>query len=150
MERKRKKKDKQRGMRTHGKGNTKNSRGAGTRGGRGKAGSHKHKYSKYYKEFGGKKAMKPKKKPKALNLSELETELPGLLEKKKAVEKGGKVFLDGKTAGIGKILSRGSIKYKLSLKNIKASEKAAEKIIAAGGEILAEEKKAEKKGEKEK
>ena len=51
-ERTRRKKNKLRGNRTHGKGNTKNHRGAGSKGGRGRAGSHKHKFSKYYKTFG--------------------------------------------------------------------------------------------------
>ncbi len=133
--RKRRKKDKQRGMRTHGKGNTKNSRGAGSRGGRGRAGSHKHKYSKYYADFGGKKAMKPAKKGKAINLSELENLVEVLVSRKKAEERDGKIFIDGKKAGISKILSRGIIKKRLVLKNIKASRKATEKIVKAGGTI---------------
>ena len=53
--RKRKKKNKLRGHRTHGKGDTKNHRGAGSRGGVGRAGSHKHKFTKYYGEFGTEK-----------------------------------------------------------------------------------------------
>ena len=56
--RRRKKKNKLRGQRTHGGGGTKNRRGAGCRGGVGKAGSHKHKFSKYYVEFGIKKKLK--------------------------------------------------------------------------------------------
>lgn len=134
--RKRRKKDKLRGQRTHGKGNTKNKRGAGSRGGRGRAGSHKHKYSKYYKTFGGKKQMKPKKKPRALNLSELNSVLKELVEKKKAEIKGDEIFIDGKIAGIGKILSRGKIEKKLVLKNVKVSKKALEKITTAGGRTI--------------
>ena len=59
--RKRRKKNKQRGERTHGHGNTKNKRGAGSRGGVGKAGSHKHKYSKYYDSFGKSGTLKTDK-----------------------------------------------------------------------------------------
>lgn len=133
--RKRKKKDKQRGMRTHGKGNTKNSRGAGSRGGRGRAGSHKHKYSKYYESFGGTKHMKPAKKKKSLNILELETAVKSLIAKKKAEERNGSIFIDGKKAGISKILGRGTPTKKLVLKNIKASSRATEKIVKAGGKV---------------
>jgi len=146
MVRKRRKKDKQRGMRTHGKGNTKNKRGAGSRGGRGRAGSHKHKFAKYHDTFGGKKRMRPRKKPKALNLEELDSIIAKLLEKKRASKEGDSIVIDGKLAGIGKVLSRGTIKKKLVLKNIKASAKAAEKIAAAGGRVEEPGKRAEGKG----
>ena len=43
------------GQRTRGNGDTKRRRGAGSRGGRGLAGSHKHKYSKYAGKFGQEK-----------------------------------------------------------------------------------------------
>ncbi len=133
--RKGKKKDKQRGMRTHGKGNTKNSRGAGSRGGRGRAGSHKHKFTMYYDDFGGQKAMKPRPKNRALNLCELEMELEKLVAKKKVEMQGNTYVIDGRKAKIGKILARGNIEKKLVLKNISVSKKALEKIEAAGGKL---------------
>lgn len=139
--RKTRKKDKLRGQRTHGKGDTKNRRGSGSKGGKGRGGSHKNKWSKYYLDFGGTKKMVPQKKLVALNLDELETALDNLVARKKAEIKGSEIFIDGKVAHIGKILSRGTISKKLALKNIKASEKAREKILAAGGRIEAAEKK---------
>jgi len=133
--RKRKKKDKQRGMRTHGKGNTKNSRGAGSRGGRGRAGSHKHKYSKYYDAFGGQKAMKPRPKNRAINLCELDLELGKLVAKKKVELQDSTYIVDGRKTKISKILARGNIEKKLVLKNISVSKKALKKIEAAGGKL---------------
>ncbi|MEM0359809.1 MAG: uL15m family ribosomal protein [Candidatus Diapherotrites archaeon] len=133
--RKRRKKDKLRGQRTHGKGDTKNRRGSGSKGGKGRGGSHKNKWSKYYLEFGGTKKMTPKKKPLALNVGDLEKKAEQLALEKKAEIKGNEIFIDGKNAGIGKILSRGNVSKKFFLKNVRVSAKAREKIIAAGGKI---------------
>ena len=55
--RKRRKVNKQLGERTHGHGDTKNWRGSGNRGGVGRAGSHKHKFSKYWMTFGIKRRL---------------------------------------------------------------------------------------------
>jgi large subunit ribosomal protein L15 len=148
--RKTKKKDKLRGQREHGKGNTKNRRGSGSKGGKGRGGSHKNKWSKYYLDFGGTKKMVPQKKLVALNIDELETALDKLVAGKKAEIKGSEIFIDGKIAHIGKILSRGNTSKKLVLKNIKASEKAREKILAAGGRIDAAGKKGSGEAKEEK
>ncbi len=133
--RKRKKKNKLRGKRTHGKGNTKNKRGAGCRGGRGKAGSHKHKYSKYYTEFGVKKRLKPKTLQKKINLDELNELIPGLIEEKKVEVKGNEVLLERKNLEFEKILGKGEIDFKLHLIGIKVSENARKKIEGKGGKI---------------
>jgi large subunit ribosomal protein L15 len=133
--RKRKKKNKLRGNRTHGKGNTKNKRGAGSRGGRGRAGSTRHKRMLFLTEE-KKKRLKPKKKLAAINLKELEKLLDKLESEKKLVLDNGLIVVDGKKLGFGKVLSRGNIKRKIKLINAKASEKAYEKIINAGGTIV--------------
>ncbi len=131
--RKRKKKNRLRGERTHGKGDTKNKRGAGTRGGKGKAGSHKHKYSKYYGTFGKHGTLKAKSRGKSVNVEQIETLLQKWLDKK-LVQKEGKVFvINGKKTKISKVLGRGEIKIAVKLVNIKASKKATEKIEKAGG-----------------
>jgi len=135
MKRRGRKKEKVRGHRTHGKGNTKNNRGAGSRGGRGRAGSQRHKFSKYYMEFGGKKAMKPCKKEHSINLDILMERIPQWVKKGKAAEENGAIFIDGRTVGFDKILGRGKIEKKLVLKNIKATKSALEKIEKAGGSI---------------
>lgn len=133
--RRKKKTNKLRGQRSHGKGDTKNKRGAGVRGGVGKAGSHKHKFSKYYTDFGVKKRLKPKQKGDAVNVSDLEKYLNKKLEKK-LVEKNNDVFIvDGKKCGLDKILGRGQTKIKVETINVKAVEKAKEKIEELGGKI---------------
>jgi large subunit ribosomal protein L15 len=121
--RKRKRVNKLRGNRTHGGGDKKNRRGAGSRGGRGRAGSHKHKFSKYWMTFGMKRKLKAKKKLESVNLQEIHKFLD---------EKG---VLDGAAKGIGKILGKGELKRKIIVKNVKVSKIAAEKIEAAGGKI---------------
>ncbi len=133
--RRRKKTNKVRGNRYHGKGNTKNRRGSGIRGGVGKAGSHKHKYSKYYTEFGTKKRLKPKEKKDTVNLSQLEDYLNKKLEKK-LIKKENNVFIvDGKKAGLQKILGRGNTKIKIQAVNVKATQDAKQKIEELGGKL---------------
>ncbi len=130
-----KKTNKLRGQRYHGKGNTKNRRGAGVRGGVGRAGSTKHKFSKYYVDFGTKIRLKPKNKGDSINLSELEKYLNTKLEKK-LIEKNNEIFVvDGKKCSLGKILGRGDINIKVETKNIKVTQNAKEKIEAIGGKI---------------
>lgn len=134
--RKRKRSNKKRGGRTQ-HGDTKNWRGAGCRGGRGKAGSHKHKYSKYYSQFGNKIRLKPKKKPeKAVNLRDLNFLIPVWLERKKC-EKDSKnqIILDGKKIGITKVLGQGNLSFKVVFKNIALSKKAMEKITENESDI---------------
>ncbi len=133
--RKRRKKNKLRGMRQHGAGDKKNRRGAGSRGGRGKAGSHKHKFSKYYTYFGVKRVRKPKKKLPGISLEEIANKLYGWEKEGKVKIENGLFVVDGKKLGFGKVVSKGSFGEKILLVNAKASEKATEKILEAGGKI---------------
>jgi len=131
-----------RGNRTHGGGDKKNRRGAGVRGGRGRAGSHKHKFSKYWMTFGMKRKLKAKKKITAINLCDVG----------KYLDDAG--TFDGSINGIGKIMGKGEINKKITVRNAAVSKHAAEKIIAAGGKIhgmeepLDEEFEAEEEEEK--
>ncbi len=132
--RKRKRRNKMLGQRTRGKGDTKKRRGAGSRGGRGMAGSHKHKYSKYYKRFGKeKKKLHAKKDVKATNIEQIVQTMPKLLAGNKVAEQSGMLVVDGTKIGFDKLLSRGSPGNKWIVRNIKASKKAVEKIKKAGG-----------------
>jgi len=135
--RKRKRKNKLRAQRTHGSGNTKNRRGAGSRGGRGRAGSQKHKFNLYVKSFGKeRKQIIGKKKPEAINLDLLVQLLPKWIIEKKAEKTAEGIVIDGKKIGYQKLLGKAHVlKEKLILKNLTASKKAAEKIIAAGGKV---------------
>lgn len=131
--RKRRKKNKLRGQRTHGAGNTKNRRGAGSRGGVGKAGSHKHKFSKYYVEFGTKRKLKAKEKGETITLTRLDSKIPEWVEKGIVKKEGELIVVDGKEIGFDKILSNGKISHKIKPINIGLTKKAEEKIIQAGG-----------------
>ena len=131
--RQRKKKNTLRGHRTHGAGNKKNHRGKGVRGGVGKAGSHKHKFSKYYLEFGTKRTLKARHKQPAVNIEFIHNKLPSWVAQGKAKDEGGQIIVDGKALGFGKVLGKGNITEKIRLENAKASKGAAKKIIAAGG-----------------
>jgi len=133
------KKIKLRGKRSHGAGNTKNRRGAGCRGGRGRAGSHKHKFSKYYVDFGVKRKLKTsrnkEKEGKAINIYSLNKIVEGLLMQKNCEKSEGMVVVDGRKIGVGKILGTGKAAGKVLLRNIRVSKKAGESIENAGGKI---------------
>ncbi len=134
-DRTKRKKNKLRGNRTFGNGDTKNRRGSGVRGGKGRAGSKKHKFSKYYMFAGTLRKLKAKPKGIAVNLEYFEEKMDRLLAKKLVEEQGGFLVVDGKKLGIAKILGKGHAGKKMHLKNLAVSEKAKEKIQAAGGKI---------------
>lgn len=133
VERRRRKKNKLRGQRTMGAGNTKNRRGAGSRGGRGKAGANKHRFDTFNRFKGKKYRLKGTAKGKAITLGQLDLIIERLLAKGKVVQEGDKIIID-KRSGYEKILSQGETKRKIVLK-INASKKAIAKIIKAGGKF---------------
>jgi len=137
MSKKKKKVRKMRGSRTHGYGSKKKHRGKGSKGGKGYAGSHKHKYIKIVKyepwHFGKKGFVSLKKKDKIINIVDLV----------KISEKINKDVIDLSELGYDKLLAKGKIDKKIHVKVKKISKKAKEKIEKAGGtvEILGEETK---------
>lgn len=134
--RRRRKKNKLRGQRTHGGGGTKNRRGAGSRGGVGRAGSHKHKFSKYYLDFGVKKTLKAKNKAITINVEEIEARMEEWLAGKKVQNENGIFIIDGRNIGFGKVLGRGILTKKIKVENVSLTKKAAEKITKAGGQVM--------------
>jgi len=134
VERQRRRKNKYRGQRTMGAGNTKNRRGAGCRGGRGAAGTNKHRFH----SLG---IIKPTlyrqkithKKLEAVKLGALDSMLDKLVAKGKATKEGEKYIVD-KKSGFGKVLSFGEAKHKIILR-INAAKGAIDKIIKAGGKF---------------
>ncbi|ADP77673.1 LSU ribosomal protein L15P [Methanothermus fervidus DSM 2088] len=142
MIRKRRKITRMRGTRTVGGGSAKKRRGAGNRGGRGMAGSHKHLWTwivKYKPDHFGKRGFKrPKavtREVKSINLKEIDEKLDELLEKNLAEEKNGMIYIDLEKLGYDKLLGAGQISRPISVKSPEISKKAKEKIIEAGGEI---------------
>ncbi|MCK4335311.1 MAG: uL15 family ribosomal protein [Candidatus Aenigmarchaeota archaeon] len=126
-----KKTEKKRGTRTLGKGTMKKWRGKGHRGGKGYAGSKKHRKSwilRYEREHLGKRGFisKTSKSVKAINLRDLET-LAG--DKKEIVLAG---------LGYDKVLGSGNVTKKLVVKAKAFSRIAKEKIEKAGGKAVSE------------
>ena len=126
--RKRKKKNRMRGHRTHGGGNKKNRRGSGVRGGVGRAGSHKHKFTKYYLDFGTKRTQKAKRKLKAVNLEYISAKMNDWLASGIAKKEGNVIVVDAKAAGFEKVLGGGAIMDGVRVDNAVFTKSAAQKL----------------------
>lgn len=140
---KKRKTQKYRGSKTHGGGSMKKRRGAGSRGGRGNAGSGKRgdvKKPSYWKSetFGqGKRGFvsQTKKDVETMNVSELEQDLALLVEAGHAKKSGSSFTVDLTAAGVDKLLGSGRISANVAVTVSAASSKAVEKIEAAGGSV---------------
>ena len=128
------------GTRRHGAGNAKNRRGSGNRGGKGFAGSGKHKWFQIIKHYpghfgGGRHGFKPvRKKLREISLREV-TNVGRINEMANAGElakREGKMFFDFD----GKILGGGEIKLPVVVKAVFFSESAKKKIESAGGTAI--------------
>lgn len=128
-----------------GAGGTKNRRGAGCRGGRGKAGHRKHKIATYMPLKEKKCRLKAGIKEKEITLGNLDIILDKLVSEGKVTKEGTKYIVDTKS-GYGKILSQGNTEKEIILK-INASIGAIKKIVAAGGAFEYEKKGFEKEVE---
>jgi len=141
-----KKKKKNRGSRSHGRG-TKKGRGAGERGGRGKAGLGKHKWTKLANEdpdyFGPKGFTRPQKlvhEDEVINIYQIEEALDEFMDQGFATKEGSTYEIDLDEAGFDKLLSRGNATKEMKIKISNSSEKAKKKIEDAGGELITDEK----------
>ncbi len=144
MDRQRPKQSRNRGTHTHGWGAKKKHRGAGSRGGRGKAGSgkrgdaNKPSYwtdKSYYKSKGFTSLKKPLK---TINICDL--------------AKFNDVKIDLRKAGFDKLLGIGKTTQKFEITVNHASESAIAKITEAGGKVsglLSKSKKETKEEVKE-
>ena len=139
---KRKKNIRMRGTKTHGWGAKKKHRGAGSRGGKGMAGSGKRSDTKkpsiwkekYFGKFGF--VSKRVKNIKAVNISFLDKNVDKLESKKFLNKENGFFSIDMEKLGFNKLLSSGSVSNKYKIKIPFASKKAIEKIKNSGGIIL--------------
>jgi len=141
MPHKKRKTRKKRGSRTHGYGQVGQHRGGGQRGGHGKAGFRKHKWThtiKYAPERLRKHGFKPpiRKEVSAINVGKLDEQIDSLLNNKQAekTKKGIKVYLN--RFGYDKLLGKGQVTHPLIVQVKSCSKSAAEKIEKAGGKIL--------------
>lgn len=115
---------------THGRGK-KGGRGAGLRGGRGKAGWGKHRRMhmekvdpNHFGSYGFKRPQSVIKKTVSINIGEIEVKFPN------------KTNIDLTEEGYTKLLGAGKLSKKLKIKVEHASEKAIEKVKNEGGEVV--------------
>jgi len=140
--RKRKKVTKYRAKTTHGGGHRKKRRGAGSRGGRGNAGTGKragHKVAGLKHKHLGKKGFNPRRsieKSKSVNVGYFTSDcLKKLVSSQMATLEGQIFTVDLNKLGYTKLLGTGSTSLKLKLSINKFTPKAEQKITAAGGSI---------------
>jgi large subunit ribosomal protein L15 len=132
-----------RGTRTCGGGSHKKSRGAGNRGGKGMAGTHKGKWTwviKYDPGHFGRRGFDVPKAVKntysSINVGELDQMAETLLEKKLAVKEKGALAIDVGALGFEKVLGRGKVTKALVVKAGSFSESAQRKLEDHGGKAV--------------
>ncbi|MEM4366618.1 MAG: uL15 family ribosomal protein [Candidatus Anstonellales archaeon] len=118
------------GRRRFGRGNVKNRRGAGNRGGRGKAGKRKHKFFWFLKhapeELYSKGFFREKRKrPNTINLFEIQN----MADKGKLKKEGNAYYFEFK----GKVLGSGVLSCPVNVKAVSFTKKAEEAITRSGG-----------------
>ncbi len=150
--RKDKKSRKMRGSRTHGYGTIGQHRKAGSRGGRGAAGLHKHKWTwtvKYYPDWYGKRGFKNPTSISediiAINVGRLNEIVDELIASGKIKPSGDFIEVDLMALGYNKLLGGGIVNKRLRIKTMFATKEAIRKVKEAGGEVivLSAEKKSE-------
>ena len=129
---------KQRGSRYHGWGQVGQHRRSGTRGGRGKAGLHKHKWTwtvKYAPDYFGPDGFIPPTQivvKKWINVSQLDDLAKDIVE-----SNDKKVTVNLTQMGYDKLLGQGKISRAYQIVVSKCSESAKRKIEETGGSIVA-------------
>ena len=136
------KRTKYRGSRTCGGGTHKNRRGAGNRGGRGRAGINAHHFVKWYKEMGGPVFGKDgfynqtTTDVAAIDVGALDQILPSLVAQGIAKQEGDAVAINVADMGIEKVLGSGKVTKKINISASSFSENAKAKIEKMGGKAL--------------
>lgn len=132
---------KQRGSRTHGWGQVGQHRGIGMRGGHGKAGRKKHKWTyvvKHDPNYFGKHGFQRSwaNRPTTMNVGELDSQIEELVAREVMRKEDAAYLIDLEELGIGKLLGAGRVMKPLRVIVRSWSAAAARKIEAAGGQIL--------------
>jgi large subunit ribosomal protein L15 len=135
----------QRGSRTHGWGQVGQHRARGGRGGTGKAGLDKHKWTyvikhdpTYWEKKGFVSARALGKTVNIINVGKLDALVDRLDSEKKLERKEKKIFLDLESLGYDKLLGTGDVVKPMLVKVASCSESASRKLEEAGGAILKE------------
>ncbi len=137
--RKTKKVHKYRAHTTHGGGHRKKRRGAGSRGGRGNAGSGKRAGHKKRQHLTGKQGFRPRRTIetiKSVNVSFFTVvKAEKLVAEGTATKEGNTYTIDLAKLGVQKLLGTGKTSVSLKLTVSQASASAIEKIKSAGGNV---------------
>ena len=135
--------NKQRGSRSNGGGCTKKRRGAGNKGGKGKAGMGKQHWTwtvihdpDHFGKHGFKRPQKMIKKISAVNLIYLEEQAENLIAKGLASKEGDAIVIDVTDLGYDKVLGKGKITKTFKISTPQFSASAIEKIEEVGGEAI--------------
>jgi large subunit ribosomal protein L15 len=143
MIRKSRKIRKMRGSRTVGGGSSKKRKGAGHRGGRGMAGSHKHKWTwivkydpNHFGKYGFKRPPRSISTVNTVNLDYLDEKYEELLKNDLVQKENEEMIIDVTVLGYNKVLAKGKLTKPLIIKSPKFSNSAIKKIEEAGGKIL--------------
>ena len=131
---------KKRGSRSCGYGNAQKHRGAGSRGGRGMAGSNKHKWSRISKfnpgYFGRSGFKRPNpKETKAINIGYINQNMENWVKKGVAKSEKKKYLVNLTDIGYDKLLGAGKVTYPIKITVDKYSALALQKVEDAGGKI---------------
>src|SRR6056297_2539269 len=131
------KKRRQRGSRTHSGGSHKNRRGAGHRGGRGRAGRSKHEFHNYEPKgkHGFKRPHDIREEVLEIDVQKLDEDAILYVADDLAEETG-----DGYEADVVKVLGSGQVRNQLTVTADAFSAAAEEKLEAAGGEAILSER----------
>ena len=133
------KRSKYRGSRTCGGGTHKNRRGAGNRGGRGRAGINAHHFVKWYKEMGGPVFGKDgfsnssQTTVTVIDVGIIDQIIPSLLAQGIAKNEGDIILINTADMGIEKVLGSGKVTKKMNISAQAFSESAKAKIEKMGG-----------------
>ena len=135
------KNERHRGSRTHGRGK-KGGRGAGLRGGRGNAGLNKHNQLKvkidnprYFGRIGFKRHPSLHNNKGTINVGNIQSNLPKYLENGMAKKEGKGIVIDLTETDYEKLLGSGVIKAPVTIKVYEATQRAKDKVEAAGGKV---------------
>ena len=138
-----KKINKRRGQRSPGYGSQKKHRGGGSRGGRGKAGLHKHKrmsifryYPEHYGKRGFKRPEKITKKFEVINIKHLDGMIDQLLEEKKVQKEKDTIIVKLDELGYDKLLGTGKLNHKLIVEAKAFSKSAIKKLEEGKGKAI--------------
>ncbi|MFB6087306.1 MAG: uL15m family ribosomal protein [Haloarculaceae archaeon] len=152
------KKRRQRGSRTHGGGSHKNRRGAGHRGGRGRAGRDKHEFHNYPPrgKHGFKRPADAQDEVLEVSVQKLDEDA-ALLAADGVAETEGDAYVidardvaeDGWDADVVKVLGDGQVRQELHLTADAFSDSAVSLIESAGGEAIVSDRGAEAEWEPE-